>query len=77
MMTSIAEIIDRTRADKVPVWQVVLTEEVEDTEQPEDAILKRLAERLATMRSAVERGLSSDAPSVSGLLGGGAHRFDN
>ena len=76
MFKSIAEIVDRAEAEKAPVWRVVLAEEVDDSGRAEDEVLARLKDRLQTMREAVLRGLGSDAPSVSGLLGGGARRFD-
>jgi len=47
----------------------VLREEVEETGIPPEAILSKMAERLAVMREAVRRGLASDAPSVAGLVG--------
>lgn len=76
MFGSIAELTGRAEREGLPVWRVVLAEEVADSDRPEEAVLARLAERLETMRQAVERGLASDAPSVSGLLGGGARRFE-
>lgn len=76
MLTSVAEMIERAESRRVPLWRVVLDEEVEDADTVEEHVLERLAERLGTMREAVERGLASDAPSVSGLLGGGARRFE-
>lgn len=76
MFKSVQEIVDRAEADSAPVWRVVLAEEVEDSGRSEDEVLARLKDRLQTMREAVERGLGSDAPSVSGLLGGGARRFE-
>jgi len=76
MFRSIQEIVDRAEAEGSPVWQVVLAEEVDDSGRAEDEVLTRLKDRLQTMREAVERGLGSDAPSVSGLLGGGARRFE-
>lgn len=47
----------------------VLREEVEETGTPPEAILSKMAERLAVMREAIRRGLASDAPSVAGLVG--------
>jgi L-serine dehydratase len=76
MFKSIQEIVDRAEAEGAPVWRVVLAEEVDDSGRSEDDVLTRLEDRLQTMREAVERGLGSDAPSVSGLLGGGARRFE-
>lgn len=76
MFSSMREIVERAGAGKRPVWRIVLDEEVEDSGKTEEQVLARLGERLQTMREAVERGLTSDAPSVSGLLGGGAKRFE-
>lgn len=76
MFKSIQEILDRAKGEGAPVWRVVLAEEVDDSGRSEDEVLARLKDRLQTMREAVERGLGSDAPSVSGLLGGGARRFE-
>lgn len=76
MFSSVAEIVARAESRGAPVWRVVLDEEVEDADSSAERVLERLAGRLGTMREAVERGLASDAPSVSGLLGGGARRFE-
>ena len=76
MFKSIAEIVDRAEGQGTPVWRVVLAEEVDDSGRSESEVLDRLKDRLQTMREAVERGLGSDTPSVSGLLGGGARRFE-
>src|SRR5687768_6814167 len=76
MFKSVAELVERAEREGEPVWRVVLAEESEDSDRPPDAVLERLADRLDTMRQAVARGLDTDAPSVSGLLGGGAKRFE-
>jgi L-serine dehydratase len=76
MFKSVQEIVDRAEAENAAVWRVVLAEEVDDSGRTEAEVLERLKDRLQTMREAVERGLGSDAPSVSGLLGGGARRFE-
>jgi L-serine dehydratase len=76
MFRSMQEIVDRARSRGAPLWRIVLDEEIEDADTTAETVLERLAGRLDTMREAVERGLVSDAPSVSGLLGGGARRFE-
>ena len=76
MFTSVADLVARAQATGSPLWRAVLDEEVEDADTTPERVLERLAERLATMREAVERGLDTDAPSISGLLGGGARRFE-
>ena len=76
MFRSVADLIGRAEAEGRAAWELVLAEEMEDGDRPAQEILERLGERLETMRQAVERGLASDLPSVSGLLGGGARRFE-
>lgn len=76
MFSSMREIVERVESKGLPLWQVVLDEEIDDVDTTAERVLERMAERLGTMREAVERGLASDAPSVSGLLGGGARRFE-
>lgn len=75
MIDSIQQIVERAGPDG-PVWRVILEEEMEASDRTEAEVFGRLAERLETMRQAVEQGLESEAPSVSGLLGGGARRFE-
>jgi len=76
MFQSMAELIGRAEREGRAIWEVVLAEEVEDSARPAEAVIARLGDRLETMRQAVERGLATDLPSVSGLLGGGARRFE-
>jgi L-serine dehydratase len=76
MFSSMREIVERAESTGVPLWRIVLEEEIEDADTTAERVLERMAERLATMRDAVDRGLASDAPSISGLLGGGARRFE-
>jgi len=76
MFSSMREMLERAEAKSLPLWRVVLEEEIEEADATAERVLERMAERLETMREAVERGLATDAPSVSGLLGGGARRFE-
>ncbi|MGH7564643.1 MAG: L-serine ammonia-lyase, iron-sulfur-dependent, subunit alpha [Gemmatimonadota bacterium] len=76
MFRSIEEIVERAETEGAPVWRIVLAEEMDDSGRTEEEVLVRLKDRLQTMREAVDRGLGSEAPSVSGLLGGGARRFE-
>jgi L-serine dehydratase len=76
MFSSMREILERADSKALPLWRVVLEEEIEEADTTAERVLERMAERLETMREAVARGLATDAPSVSGLLGGGARRFE-
>ncbi|MDX1624632.1 MAG: L-serine ammonia-lyase, iron-sulfur-dependent, subunit alpha [Gemmatimonadota bacterium] len=76
MFESVADLVARAESEGSPLWRVVLAEEVEESGRGEEEVVERLHQRLETMRQAVDRGLGSDAPSVSGLLGGGARRFE-
>jgi L-serine dehydratase len=47
----------------------VLQEDLEETGLSREEVLKKMAERLGVMRDSIRRGLSSDAPSVAGMVG--------
>ncbi|GAA6760113.1 L-serine ammonia-lyase, iron-sulfur-dependent, subunit alpha [Thermus oshimai] len=47
----------------------VLQEDLEETGLSREEVLKEMAERLRVMRDSIRRGLSSDAPSVAGMVG--------
>lgn len=75
MFESIAEIVQRATERREPCWRVVLDEDLSQTGLEEVAVVAQLASRLATMRQAVAQGLEGTTRSLSGLSGGGAHRF--
>ena len=52
-----------------PASELVLKEELEETELKREFVLDVMRERLKVMREAIERGLKSDAPSVAGMVG--------
>ncbi|KGQ21359.1 L-serine ammonia-lyase, iron-sulfur-dependent, subunit alpha [Thermus filiformis] len=47
----------------------VLKEDLEETGLSREEVLSKMRERLQIMREAIDRGLSTDAPSVAGMVG--------
>lgn len=52
-----------------PASAAVLADEVGDDDAAREALLAKMRERLREMRACVERGLASDAPSRTGMVG--------
>lgn len=52
------------------ISQVVLLNQIEELEIPEQALLERMGKNLKVMRESVNMGLSGNRRSVSGLVGG-------
>ncbi|MBA2564564.1 MAG: L-serine ammonia-lyase, iron-sulfur-dependent, subunit alpha [Gemmatimonadetes bacterium] len=75
MFGSMAEMVQRARDAGTSCWRVVLDEDLSQITLGEDEVLGTLRSRLATMREAVALGLEGKTTSLSGLSGGGAHRF--
>ncbi len=57
------------------IWQAALTQEVEDSGRSEEVILDGIHQLVAQMRATIESGITSEAPSMSGLSGGDAKRM--
>ncbi len=75
MFDSMAQIVRRAEDRGEPCWRVILDEDLSQSGMTEDDVFGTLASRLATMRQAVALGLEGKTRSLSGLSGGGAHRF--
>ena len=56
MFTSMREIVERVESTGVPLWQVVLEEEIEDADTTAERVIERMAERyLESLRSIIEQ----------------------
>ncbi|AFM42550.1 L-serine ammonia-lyase [Desulfosporosinus acidiphilus SJ4] len=58
------------------ISQVVLLNQIEELEIPEQALLERMGKNLKVMRESVNMGLSGNRRSVSGLVGGDAAKIE-
>lgn len=70
---SIREIADAAAEKGLRIGELVLHDQAEAMEQPEEELLGRMRENFAVMRQAVESGQSRDLRSMSGLTGGEAY----
>ena len=69
------ELLTLCRAESLPISEVMLRRELLLSDVSREAVHAELMETLATMRTSVQRGLTEELSSVSGLTGGDAERF--
>lgn len=77
MFQSLDEAVLQAETEKVSLGEVALRAEAEAGLRTRAEIEHALHRALDVMRGAVERGLVGDLKSVSGLVGGDAHRLTN
>lgn len=75
MFDSIAEMVTLAETSALPLHQIVRQAEIENTGADATEIERRMAKRLAIMRSSAEQGQAEPIRSLSGISGGNAHRF--
>jgi L-serine dehydratase len=54
------------------IWEIMILREVENSDKTKEEIFNLMKENLYVMKKAVEKGLTQDIKSVSGLVGGDA-----
>ena len=69
------ELLTLCRAESLPISEIMLRRELLLSDVSREAVHAELMETLATMRTSVQRGLTEELSSVSGLTGGDAERF--
>ena len=67
---SIRELTEAAEAEHLKISELVLKEQAETMEQPEEELYERMKESFAVMREAVDFGQKKDQRSMSGLTGG-------
>jgi L-serine dehydratase len=75
MFESIAEMVELAESQGLPLHEIVLRAEVEQSGAHAADLRVRMARRLEVMRSATEKGVSEPVISLSGISGGSAHRL--
>lgn len=75
MFTTMSEILELASGQNLPISEIMLQREVEETGRPREEIIARMREHLATMESAAREGLQRVDRSASGLSGGDAKRL--
>ncbi len=72
---TIAELVELAETNGLPISEVMIRQEAEMTNRPREEIFAEMGNSLDVMVEAVERGLSEDIRSHSGLTGGDAKKI--
>ena len=75
MFDSIAEMMELAETSAQPLHVIVRQAEIENSGASSEDIERRMAKRLAIMRSSAEQGQAEPIRSLSGISGGNAHCF--
>ncbi len=75
MLDSLAQALSEAEQNQISLGELALRKEVERGTRPRAAIVAGLQRALDVMREARARGLKGDVRSVSGLVGGDAHKL--
>lgn len=70
------ELLALCQTHQMPIWQVMLSREVEMSKKTEAEIRSRMQDSLDVMKQAIEAGLKPGVKSVSGLIGGEAYKLN-
>ena len=72
---SITELYKTAEEQHKRIWEIVLEDQAAQLEQPEDALIRQMADNLTVMLAAIENGSKQGLKSTSGLSGGDAYRL--
>ena len=75
MFDSVAEMIALAVSQSLPIHEVVIRREMEQTQRSREAVWQLMAQRLDVMRQSTEQGTLQPAHSLSGISGGDAYRL--
>lgn len=70
------ELVARCGEGEIPISEVMLRREIQRSDKPREDIVAEMRRNLGVMREAVERGLTGDVHSISGLTGGDAAKLN-
>ena len=73
---SIADLIEKAKAEGTRISDVVLKDQAAISEKPEEELLKTMNYSLQVMKESVQDGMDRDARSASGLTGGDAWKMN-
>ncbi|MCS1351378.1 L-serine ammonia-lyase, iron-sulfur-dependent, subunit alpha [Mechercharimyces sp. CAU 1602] len=74
---TIAELVELSESEGIPISEVMIRQEMEATDKTKDEVFAEMARNWSVMEEAVERGISEDIRSHSGLTGGDARKLEN
>lgn len=75
MFKSVKDMIKLCEAENLPIWEIMLRQEMEYGEYTRDEVYADMEAKLSVMENAIHRGLKG-VRSYSGLSGGGAKRME-
>jgi len=75
MFDSVAEMIALAVSQRLPIHEVVIRREMEQTQRSREVVWQLMAQRLDVMRQSAEQGTLQPARSLSGMSGGDAYRL--
>lgn len=75
MFASIAELIKKAEIERLPLHEVILLSECEQSQRDRAMVISDMNQRMEVMRHSVQRGLHSPVRSLSGLFHGAAYKF--
>lgn len=75
MFTSLQTLVETSENRCLPLHEIILQAEIDNSGRPREAVLADMHHRLQTMRASVEKGLAAPVHTLSGLSKGNAHKF--
>lgn len=70
-----SELLDLCEKNNIRIYEMMLVREVHITQRSKDQIIEEMKSSLSVMKKAVNRGLTEDIRSISGLTGGDARKL--
>ncbi|MGD7664143.1 L-serine ammonia-lyase, iron-sulfur-dependent, subunit alpha [Brevibacillus laterosporus] len=75
MFRNVAELVELAESQGKPISQIMIEAEMNFSERSRESIMEEMYRNLDVMEKAVQRGLTEDIRSYSGLTGGDAKRL--
>jgi L-serine dehydratase len=72
--TTLAELVQLAESQGKPIYEIMIEEHVRETGHSREQVLQQMSESFDVMMNSVQRGLTEDIRSYSGLTGGDAKR---
>jgi L-serine dehydratase len=72
MFRNVAELVELAESKNIPISEIMIEQEVSVKGRSRESIIEQMSKNLEVMEKAVERGITEDVKSHSGLTGGDA-----
>lgn len=74
---SLEELKQLSESEAMPVWEVIIEDEISEEETTREKITNRVEEQLQVMEEAIKKGKENTLESPGGLSGGDSHKLVN